>query len=375
MRPIQATVPTGALADVKAVLDERGTAYFATHETGTDEYEAVLYISIPEEAVESLLEALYETGLGSDDHVLIIDTEVDIFGRADGAETDEDGHARIASAELHGKTEDLIPDFRTFVTMMVLSTIVATTGVLLDSPAVVVGSMVLAPPFGPAASASVGTVIDEPEPFWYGVSRQALGVAIAVTAATAFAWVMKAAYLLPSGFALTAAPQVAERLSPDLLSLVVALVAGIAGVISIATASGRALVGVMMAAALLPPAAIVGIGFAWAEPTVALHSAVLLAVNLLAINFAGLVTCGTSGTARSPGSRSRGRGTRSSSAAGRYSSPSSSPPRSSGTSPTPTPSGRNWRTPSRRTSGTSSTPRLTRTSASWTCGSSRSRRR
>ncbi|PSQ45109.1 TIGR00341 family protein [Halobacteriales archaeon SW_6_65_15] len=290
VRLIQATVPPEIFPDVKRVLDERGIDYFATHETGTDEYEAVLYVSIPEEEVESVLEALYETGLGSDDHVVLINTEVDIFGHADGATAGDGGHARIASAELEGKTADLIPDLRTFVTMMILSTIVATTGVLLDSSAVVVGSMVLAPLFGPAVSTSVGTVIDESDLFWDGVRFQALGVVLAIASASVFAWVMKTTYLLPSGFALTAAPQIVERLSPDLLSLVVALVAGMAGVISIATAAGRALVGVMMAAALLPPAAIVGIGIAWWEPAVAIQSSVLLAVNILAINFAGLVT-------------------------------------------------------------------------------------
>jgi uncharacterized hydrophobic protein (TIGR00271 family) len=174
--------------------------------------------------------------------------------------------------------------------MMVLSSIVATTGVFLDSPAVVVGSMVLAPLFGPAVSASVGTVIDNSALFRRGITYQAFGILLAVTGAIVFAFVMKITYLLPSGFALTAAPQVAARLSPDLLSLVVALVAGIAGVVSIATGGGRALVGVMMAAALLPPAAIVGIGVAWGEPVVAIHSAILLSVNLLAVNFAGLVT-------------------------------------------------------------------------------------
>jgi uncharacterized hydrophobic protein (TIGR00271 family) len=179
---------------------------------------------------------------------------------------------------------------RTFVTMMVLSTIVATTGVLLDSPAVVVGSMVLAPLYGPAVSASVGTVIDEGELFWRGVLLQVVGVVIAVAAAAIFAAVMRFGYLLPSGFAVTAAPQIVERLSPDLLSLVVALVAGTAGIISIATASGRALVGVMMAAALLPPASVVGVGIAWVEPSIAVHSGILLSVNVLAINFAGLVT-------------------------------------------------------------------------------------
>jgi uncharacterized hydrophobic protein (TIGR00271 family) len=174
--------------------------------------------------------------------------------------------------------------------MMVLSTVVATTGVLLNSSAVVVGSLVLAPLFGPAVSASVGTVIDESTLFWRGVKFQVAGIALAIAGASVFAWVLKTAYLLPSGFVLTAAPQVVARLSPDLLSLVVALVAGIAGIISIATAAGRALVGVMMAAALLPPAAIIGIGIAWTQPAVAIQSGILLLVNLLAINFAGLVT-------------------------------------------------------------------------------------
>lgn len=45
---------------------------------------------------------------------------------------------------------------------------------------------------------------------------------------------------------------------------------------------------VQCVAALLPPAATVGI--AWAEPVVAVHSFVLLAVNVLAINLAGLLT-------------------------------------------------------------------------------------
>lgn len=291
VRLIQATVPPGAIPDVRAALAEQGVDSFASPVVDTDEYGAVLYISVPEGEVESVLDGLYGAGLDSDDDdVVLVETAVDVFERANGAGTDLTGRERIASAELAGKTEDLIPTVRTFVAMMVLSTIVATTGVVLDSAAVVVGSMVLAPLYGPAVSTSVGTVLDESDLFWTGVWLQVLGVVVAIVAATLFAWIMRTAYLLPSEFALTAAPQIVARLSPDLIALVVALVAGVAGVISIATAAARALVGVMMAAALLPPAAVVGIGLAWGEPTVAFHSGVLLLVNVLAINFSSLVT-------------------------------------------------------------------------------------
>jgi len=291
VRLIQATVPEDVRPAVEEALNEAGIDYFATHETGTEEYEQVVYLSLPEEDVEDVLDDLYSAGLSGDDHVVLIDTEVDIFGHTDDGDAGtSSSHARIAAAELQGKTEDLLPDSRTFVIMMVLSAVVATTGVLLDSAAVVVGSMVLAPLFGPAVGAAVGTVIDDSDLFWRGVVLQLLGVVLAVVAATIFATVMRVAYLVPASFAVTAAPQIVERLSPDLLSLVVALVAGAAGIISIATASGRALVGVMMAAALLPPAAVVGVGLAWFEPGIAVHSGILLTVNLLAINFAGLVT-------------------------------------------------------------------------------------
>lgn len=289
MRLIEATVPDGALQDLKEALGESGFDYFVIDET-SPKYAALLHIPVPEEEVEAVLEDLYKSGLSSDDHVVILQAEVDIFGRAEDTTASIGEYQRIAAAELEGKTEDLIPDRQTFVVMMILSTIVAATGLLLDSAAVVVGSMVIAPLFGPAISASVGTVVDKPDLFQRGVRLQVLGVVVALVSATVFAWALKTAYLVPSGFAVTDTPQIAARLSPDLLSLVVALVAGIAGVLSIATGGGMALVGVMMAAALLPPAATVGIGIAWGEPTVAIQSGILLGINVLAINFAGLVT-------------------------------------------------------------------------------------
>lgn len=290
MRLVQATVARDDLEDVKRALHRANIDFFATHETGTDGYESVLYISIPEEDVERVLGQLYDAGLDADDHVVIIETEVDIFGRTDGQHDDAGEHARIAAAELEGKVEDLLSDRRTYVSMLLLSTIVATTGLLLDSAAVVVGAMVIAPLFGPAVSTSVGTVIDNEELYRTGIRYQLFGVLVAVATAVAFAWIMRVTFLTPTGLSITSTPEIAERLSPDILSLIVALAAGIAGVLSIATGAGRALVGVMMAAALLPPAATVGIGVAWMEPLVAANSGILLGVNVLAINLAGLAT-------------------------------------------------------------------------------------
>jgi uncharacterized membrane protein len=71
--------------------------------------------------------------------------------------------------------------------------------------------------------------------------------------------------------------------------LAVAIGAGIAGAVSLMTGVSAALVGVMIAVALIPPAATIGIGIAFGEPALAVGSSVLVAVNVLSINLAALV--------------------------------------------------------------------------------------
>jgi uncharacterized membrane protein len=72
------------------------------------------------------------------------------------------------------------------------------------------------------------------------------------------------------------------------LSLAVALGAGVAGALSLSTGVSSALVGVMIAAALVPPTAVVGIGLAWGRPAAVVGSAVLVMVNFVAINLVAL---------------------------------------------------------------------------------------
>jgi uncharacterized hydrophobic protein (TIGR00271 family) len=148
--------------------------------------------------------------------------------------------------------------------------------------------MVIAPLIGPAMAAAVGTVIDDGELFRRGVKFQVLGVLLSVLAATGFAFLVESTNLVQVTDP-RAIDQVRERLSPDFLSLAVALGAGAAGAISLTTGVSTALVGVMIAVALIPPAATVGIGIAYGLEAVALSAGVLTLVNLLSIELAALV--------------------------------------------------------------------------------------
>jgi uncharacterized membrane protein len=107
-----------------------------------------------------------------------------------------------------------------------VSALIATAVLLLDLPAVVVRSVVIAPLIGPAMAASVGTVLDEEPLFVRGMRPQALGLVLAVGSAALFGLLLRFSPLIPPGTDVLAIPQVRERLAPDVLSLAVALGAG-----------------------------------------------------------------------------------------------------------------------------------------------------
>ncbi len=288
-------VPTGKLEAVLGVLDDEEIDYAVTDETSRREFIAVVSFPLPEAAVEPILDELRDAGIEEDAYTVVMGAETVISRRFDQLEeryeADEETQDRISREELHSRAEDLAPDMSTFVVMTVISAVVATAGVLIDSPAVVVGSMVIAPLVGPAVSTSVGSVVNDDEMFVHGAKLQAIGVLVAVVAAAIFAFFVRMTGLVPilDASDLVALGQFEGRLTPDFLSLVVALGAGVAGALSVATGVSIALVGVMIAAALVPPIAVVGIGVAWGRPMTVVTAGVLVLVNVLSINLAALV--------------------------------------------------------------------------------------
>ncbi|WP_135305329.1 TIGR00341 family protein [Haloarcula amylovorans] len=292
MRLVQLTVPTGKLEAALDVLDGEGIDYVVTDETSNRDIAAVVSFPIPTEALEPVLAALREVGLDEDTYTVVVDASTVISRQFDELQekyAEEESEDRIAREELTAKANELAPAFPIYAVMTVISAVVATAGLLLNSAAVIVGSMVIAPLIGPALSANVGTVVDDQEMFRRGVKLQALGLLLSIASAAVFAFFVRMANVIPPITDITTIDQIGERVAPDFLSLAVALGAGAAGILSLTSGVSTALVGVMIAVALIPPAAAVGIGIAWGAPLVSLGSGVLLLVNVLSINLAALL--------------------------------------------------------------------------------------
>ena len=290
MRFIHALVPESTRADVESVLSDEGVDFVITEEASDSNERYVFHFPLPSQAVESVLDKLYDAGL--EESFIVIGT-ADAANTPQFAELEEryveggEESDTVVPEELGSKAKNLNPSPRTYYTMTLLSVLVASVGLLIDSPAVVVGSMVIAPQVGAALTASVGLAFSKRKLIVDGIRDQIAGLGLAVIFAVVFGFAIRTAAFVPQTLDPTTIAQISSRTSPGILALVVGLSAGAAGAIGLATDLPVSLVGVAVAAALIPAAAAIGIGIAWGYPLVAFGAFVLLVLNILSITVSG----------------------------------------------------------------------------------------
>ncbi|MXV61338.1 TIGR00341 family protein [Natronorubrum sp. JWXQ-INN-674] len=299
MRYLEITVPEGKRRAVLDILEDEGIDYVVSDETSGRGYTAVVRFPVPTRAVEPVLDRLRRAGISDESSVVVINAET-VISEQFATLRDQYSHggqkgARTSRQVLRTKADELTPPFTIYTVMLLISAVVATAGLLADSPAVVIGAMVIAPLLGPALAANVGIVTGDDRLKATGFVYQLVGVTMVVVASIGLAVLARIAGLEPAGVDIVVATELGERVSPNLFSLAVALGAGIAGILSLTRGFSEAIVGVMIAAALIPPSAAVGITVAWGMYGAAVGAAVLVIVNLLSINLAALATLWVAG--------------------------------------------------------------------------------
>ncbi|MGR3511413.1 MAG: TIGR00341 family protein [Paracoccaceae bacterium] len=164
-----------------------------------------------------------------------------------------------------------------YLTFVVLSTIVAALGMLTNSVAVVVGAMVIAPLLGPNLAFSVGVALGDGKLIGRALLTNVAGLVLALILSIAI------------GYFWTGSLQTDELMARSGIGfdgLIIALASGAAAALSLTTGISSALVGVMVAVALLPPTSATGIFLGAGQYQLAAGAAMLLAVNVVSVNIA-----------------------------------------------------------------------------------------
>ena len=162
-----------------------------------------------------------------------------------------------------------------YLVMMILSSGLASLGLLEDSTAVVIGAMLVAPLMGPLIGAGLALAQGNLVLYQKSVGVALLGLSVG------FAVSVLMGSLNP-GF--EPSLEVEARGNPDILDLGVAILSGFVAAYALGRPGlANTLAGVAIAAALVPPLCVVGIGLTNDQPMVAANSAILLLTNLVAI--------------------------------------------------------------------------------------------
>ncbi|ADU63624.1 MAG: TIGR00341 family protein [Pseudodesulfovibrio sp.] len=171
---------------------------------------------------------------------------------------------------------------RSFLALMVLSTLLAIVGLFANSASVIIGAMILAPLMGPIISLAMGAARQDETLLANSAKTLLVGLMICVGVATL------ATLLIPLR---SLNGEISARLSPTLLDLGVALISGTAGAYAHAREDiAKSLAGVAIAVALVPPLAVAGIGIGWGERAVFQGASLLFMTNLVGILFAASIT-------------------------------------------------------------------------------------
>ena len=285
MRLIRLSVGEKRRDAVVDVLHSENIDYVTTRGGGATKGSWVLEFPLPTDAVGDVLDMLREAGVDDDDYLVVSTAEAAMTPHSD------DLMNRYASTfdplsrpEIRSKARDLSFDSRSYYAMVGLSAVIATVGLLTGSAAVIVGSMVIAPLVGPILTLGVGTVTDDRSMVVDSLRMQASGLVVTVVTAALAGYLLQFVFLVPPGLDVTSVQSISSRAAPDLMSVGVGLLAGCAAAYSLATKGPTALIGVMIAAALIPTAAGVGIGIVWGDPVVAIGALLLLVATVVAIN-------------------------------------------------------------------------------------------
>lgn len=178
----------------------------------------------------------------------------------------------------------------TYIAFLAIATVLASIAIVLDSAVLIVGAMVLGPEFGPMAAVAVGIVHRRASVVRQAVLALVAGFAAAIGISTLLALAARGLGWIDASLADAARPQTGFIIEPDKWSLIVAFIAGIAGILSLTASRSGALVGVFISVTTVPAAGNVALALALGDAGAFWGSLLQLGINVGAILVAGILT-------------------------------------------------------------------------------------
>jgi uncharacterized hydrophobic protein (TIGR00271 family) len=247
---------------------------------------------VAREAADEVIEWLQRQGVHHSGAISVDATSTVVSDAAERADAEAPGEGADAliweQVEALART-DAVPTTSFFV-LMAIAAAIACVGILLDSPILIVGAMVVGPEYGPIAAACVSVARHRWRPAGRAGATLGSGLVVAAVASVFATLAFRATGLATDRYDLSDRELTAFISQPDGMAAVVALLAGIVGMLSLTQARSGALVGVLVSVTTIPAVANVGVAAAYREWSEVGGALLQLVVNLAALAVAGVAT-------------------------------------------------------------------------------------
>ena len=232
---------------------------------------------VGDDKIQEVLDAL-QTLLNSEPLAKIVVLPVEIsLPKPTEDERKEEAKAVEARESLYVGVERNARLDADFIALVLLSTCVGAVGLIENSVAIVIGAMVIAPLLGPNLAFGLGTALGDASLMRKSALSTLVGLLLAISVSVVIG------YFWPS---VITSVELMARTNVGFDSIILALASGAAAALSLTTGLSSVLVGVMVAVALLPPAATLGIMIGQGNMSLAIGAGLLLCVNIVCVNLA-----------------------------------------------------------------------------------------
>lgn len=278
MKYVEVVADAGSAATLAALAQKVKAVDFRLGIVGDDGMQ-VTRLVVDEDYLQSTLDTLQNVlGAQPTARILVLDVEASL------PKTEEEKHDEESATTVREMLyEDVERNARldnNYVVLVILSAVVAAIGLIEDNVAVVIGAMVIAPLLGPNLALSLGTALGEFVLIRKAVKTLAAGVLLAVFLSVVIG------LLYPDKLV---SDELLARTFAEVDSIALALASGAAAALSLTMGLSSVLVGVMVAVALLPPAATLGLMLGQGNYGLAAGASLLLAANVASVNLASIL--------------------------------------------------------------------------------------
>ena len=289
---LRLVVPVDLTEQVLGLLDGLESAHNLVHVPGAarDPDGDLVLADVAREDTSVVIERLRRLGIAERGSITTIEIDAAISSRAEEAERAAAGTPADAVVweQVEARTHESAVLSGSFLAFMILATMIAAVGIVTDSIILIIGAMVVGPEFGPLAGLCVALVQHRPALARRSLVALLVGFPVAIASTYGATVLLRALDVLPESIG-----RHQETLfisNPNRYSVIVAVLAGVAGMISLTTAKSGALIGVLISVTTIPAAANVAVAAAYGDWSECARALGQLGLNLAAIVLAALAT-------------------------------------------------------------------------------------